>query len=388
MILLLSLLSSLAFAKYTPAATSGGGGAVDSVNGYTGVVSLVTDDIAESVAPSNLWFTDARARNACVSDTAYDATSWNGVTSIAPSKNAVRDQVEAMLSSIAGKEPAITAGSSAQYWRGDKSFQTLDTSVVPENGNQYFTTARAKTAAVSDTAYDATSWNSVTDVAASKNAVRDKIEALPSETQLLTNKKVDSSTFEIVDSSEYPAGGYSRMTFVFPPGHTGVTEMTVPSGSFTPMGADETATLRNKSIETDSGKFISDFSGHELYFDLSLGGSGVFTYIIPTSSATRSIMLPDKSGTALVGITQVEIDFGSTPITEKSFTITDATITTSSKMNVTQARTTATGKTYIDESDMDVLSPNCSPNSGSMTCLVRCLTGQVRGAFKLNYTGT
>jgi hypothetical protein len=31
-----------------------------------------------------------------VSDTAYDATSWNGVTDVAPSKNAVRDQVEAL----------------------------------------------------------------------------------------------------------------------------------------------------------------------------------------------------------------------------------------------------------------------------------------------------
>lgn len=41
------------------------------------------------------------------------------------------------------KENAITAGTTAQYWRGDKSFQTLDTSVVPENTNLYFTNARA-----------------------------------------------------------------------------------------------------------------------------------------------------------------------------------------------------------------------------------------------------
>ena len=31
-----------------------------------------------------------------VSDTAYDATSWNGVTTVAPSKNAVRDKIETM----------------------------------------------------------------------------------------------------------------------------------------------------------------------------------------------------------------------------------------------------------------------------------------------------
>ncbi len=41
-----------------------------------------------------------------------------------------------------GGQPFITAGTTAQYWRGDKTFQTLDTYVVPENGNLYFTNAR------------------------------------------------------------------------------------------------------------------------------------------------------------------------------------------------------------------------------------------------------
>jgi hypothetical protein len=40
------------------------------------------------------------------------------------------------------KEPAITASTSTKYWRGDKTFQTLDTSVVPENGPVYFTEPR------------------------------------------------------------------------------------------------------------------------------------------------------------------------------------------------------------------------------------------------------
>ena len=40
------------------------------------------------------------------------------------------------------KEPAITAGTSLQYYRGDKTFQTLNTSVVPESGSVYFTEPR------------------------------------------------------------------------------------------------------------------------------------------------------------------------------------------------------------------------------------------------------
>ena len=42
------------------------------------------------------------------------------------------------------KENAITAGTTAQYFRGDKTFQTLNTSVVPESGNLYYTDGRAR----------------------------------------------------------------------------------------------------------------------------------------------------------------------------------------------------------------------------------------------------
>ena len=93
------------------------------------------------------------------------------------------------------KEPGITAGTSAQYWRGDKTFQTLDTSVVPENTNLYYTAARFNTAfaaksttdlaegtnlyytalrAKSDAVADAI-VNGVTDVAPSQNAVFDAL---------------------------------------------------------------------------------------------------------------------------------------------------------------------------------------------------------------------
>lgn len=59
-------------------------GAVDSVNGQTGVVVLDSDDIAEGAA--NLYFTDARAKSAAVADSITD-----GVTDVAPSQNAVFD---------------------------------------------------------------------------------------------------------------------------------------------------------------------------------------------------------------------------------------------------------------------------------------------------------
>jgi hypothetical protein len=44
------------------------------------------------------------------------------------------------------KQDFIGTGTTAQYYRGDKAWATLDTSIIPENGNLYFTIARAQSA--------------------------------------------------------------------------------------------------------------------------------------------------------------------------------------------------------------------------------------------------
>lgn len=49
-----------------------------------------------------------------------------------------------LTTDLAGKEPTITAGTAAQYIDGTKKLQTLNTTVVPEGTNIYFTTARAR----------------------------------------------------------------------------------------------------------------------------------------------------------------------------------------------------------------------------------------------------
>lgn len=49
------------------------------------------------------------------------------------------------------KEPAISAGATTQYYRGDKSFQTLNTTAVTEGSNLYYTDARARAAITAGT---------------------------------------------------------------------------------------------------------------------------------------------------------------------------------------------------------------------------------------------
>ena len=57
------------------------------------------------------------------------------------------DATSSIQTQLNGKEPSISApGTTGQYWRGNKTWATLDTSVIPENGPLFYTDARARAA--------------------------------------------------------------------------------------------------------------------------------------------------------------------------------------------------------------------------------------------------
>lgn len=78
---------------------------------------------------------DLSANRSWTISTSGGAGTWGSITGTLSNQTDLQNALNA-------KEASITAGTTAQYWRGDKSWQTLDTSVVPENTNLYFTNAR------------------------------------------------------------------------------------------------------------------------------------------------------------------------------------------------------------------------------------------------------
>lgn len=88
---------------------------------------------------------------------------------------------------------------------------------------------------------------------------------------------------------------------------------------------------------------------------------------------------------AAASISQTEIDFGSTGVSEASFLITDAGVSASSKLIGTVAYVAPTGKD-LDELDMDQIDLKFAPGSGNFTlyatALNECL---VADKFKINY---
>jgi hypothetical protein len=115
------------------------------------------DDLTDVIitSPSNSQLLRYQAGNwinftpTYISLTALSATaplSYNnttGVFSIAQATTSANGYLSSTdWNTFNNKQPLITAGTTSQYYRGDKTFQTLNTTAVTEGTNLYFTTAR------------------------------------------------------------------------------------------------------------------------------------------------------------------------------------------------------------------------------------------------------
>jgi hypothetical protein len=104
--------------------------AVTSVNGQTGAITLTADSIAEAGSPTNLYFTNARARAAI---SATGALAYNSTTGA--------------LTFTQGNTDTVPEGSSNQYYtagRFDFRLSQKTTTDLAEGTNQYFTIGRAR----------------------------------------------------------------------------------------------------------------------------------------------------------------------------------------------------------------------------------------------------
>jgi hypothetical protein len=93
----------------------------------------------------------------------------------------------------------------------------------------------------------------------------------------------------------------------------------------------------------------------------------------------------DAAGSGGATWTETEIDFGTSPKYDATFTITDATVSGTSKVIVVPCGKAATGRVG-DDWAWDGLTLAASPNSGNFTLYVCALPGPVAGKRKIQYT--
>lgn len=89
-------------------------------------------------------------------------------------------------------------------------------------------------------------------------------------------------------------------------------------------------------------------------------------------------------GASSTNIKQTEIDFGTTPVAEASFLITDVDVSAGSQLIGSVAYEAPTGKD-LDELEMDGLDLKFAPGTGDFTLYVRGMDGYVADKFKINY---
>ncbi len=89
-------------------------------------------------------------------------------------------------------------------------------------------------------------------------------------------------------------------------------------------------------------------------------------------------------GAGSTNIKQTEIDFGTLPVSEKEFTITDSDVLITSQLIGNIAYEAPTGKD-LDELEMDAIDLKFQPGAGSFKIYAKGLEGYVADKFKVNY---
>ena len=112
-------------------------GTAGSYGNATTIPVITTDSKGRVSNVTNTAITGLAAT--AISDGSIDNTEFGAL-------NGVSANIQTQLDS---KEASLSSGAITQYYRGDKSWQTLDTSVVPENGNLYFLDSRVRNALLS-----------------------------------------------------------------------------------------------------------------------------------------------------------------------------------------------------------------------------------------------
>lgn len=83
-------------------------------------------------------------------------------------------------------------------------------------------------------------------------------------------------------------------------------------------------------------------------------------------------------------ISEIEIDFGTKPVTSKRFTITNASVTTLSKIQVLPSGNSATGR-GSDDWEWDTITFAAKGNTGNFTLYAKA-SGRIGGKRKIFYT--
>lgn len=184
--------------------------------------------------------------------------------------------------------------------------------------------------------------------------------------------------------------------------NTAISDADVATGGGTATGTntgDQTITLTGNVTGSGTGSFAATIANDAVTYAKmqnvsaiskllgrgSAAGAGDPEEItLGTNLSMSGTTLNAAGGAGTFAVTETEIDFGSTPVTEKTFTVTDALITGSSKIMCTESGNVATDRVGAD-SLWDSIVYSALGAAGSFTLYARA-SGAIIGKRKMFYT--
>jgi hypothetical protein len=366
-------------------AGGGGGGAVDSVNGQTGVVTLDQDDVLDGTSFKQYSSADKTK----LAGIATGATANDTDANLKARANHTGTQLAATISDFSAASDARIAAASGV------SIASLSGGKVPSSQlpalalTDVFTVASqvaqlALTVEEGDVAIRTDQNKSYIHNGGVSGTMADWSELLtPTDTVLSVNGETGAVTITTDDVSD--AGQTNKWATAAEKTKLGFISVTQAVNLDTMesdivLKANDSAVVHNTGNETVAG--IKTFSSDIIIPDEAYGGAWDGSLEAPTKNAVYDKIQTISGGSATIN--QTTIDFGSAEKSDELFNIVDAGISATSKIIAFVTWVSALGRDP-DEVMADPISIAVEPLAGSMNIYAMALEGTVSGKYAVNY---
>ncbi len=223
----------------------------------------------------------------------------------------------------ATKENTITAGTTAQYWRGDKTFQTLDTLVVPENTNLYFTNARGIGSTLTGYISGAGVVSAADSILSAIQKVDGNISALGTPVPTSRILTINGTAFDLSTDRTWTVGD---ALVANPLSQFAATTSAQLAGIISDETGGSSGLLVFNNAPSIKLPIITDTTtpSKELEFQLSGATASTMTTLIFNQTVNRTVTFPDFN--IVVAGSTAALTSGKVPIATTGGRLTDSTI--------------------------------------------------------------